>query len=367
LPVVRDPNDGTQVWLTWLAAASDPALPVIGYTATAMPGGHSCSTTGALSCRITGLTPGESYEFTVVAINGAGPGDPGTAPTDVTAPVVMGATDRPADAFIGGVGWWTSPVSVSWSATDAGSGLKDPVPGVSTVSAQGVSSVPSGPVCDNAGNCASGSVDVRVDSVGPVITVAGVTSGSVFTAGAVPAVSCTATDATTGLAGGCAVVVAGGNATGVGAFTATATATDNAGNVSSVVVPFVVHYRWDGFSQPIDSTGHEEDDEHEGDDDSVFKAGSTIPVKFMLTDASGHEVVPVSAPRWLTPAQGSASSLPVDEAVYLDPADSGAFYKAGDHGWKYNWKTAKSQGGFHWRIGVRLDDGSTHYVYIALR
>ena len=58
--------------------------------------------------------------------------------------------------------------------------------------------------------------------------------------------------------------------------------------------------------------------------------------------------------------------MPVDESVYSLPGDSGLTYKAAGTGWKYNWNTDKSQAGFYWRIGVRLDDGETYYVNIAL-
>ena len=86
LPPEPDPTDGTRVTLRWLAAQSDQDLPIIGYRATADPGGQSCSTTGELSCTITGLTAGQAYSFTVVAINGIGPSrtnrpDPPTAVT----------------------------------------------------------------------------------------------------------------------------------------------------------------------------------------------------------------------------------------------------------------------------------------------
>ncbi|MEU7824819.1 fibronectin type III domain-containing protein [Catellatospora sp. NPDC049133] len=69
-----DSEDGTRVTLRWLAAASE--LPIIGYRATAEPGGHFCTTDGALSCTITGLTDGVDHTFTVVAINGIGSSDP---------------------------------------------------------------------------------------------------------------------------------------------------------------------------------------------------------------------------------------------------------------------------------------------------
>jgi hypothetical protein len=83
-----DPEDGTRVTLRWLAAASD--LPIIGYRATAEPGGQHCTTDGALSCTITGLTAGVHYSFTVVAINAIGTSDP-SEPVSVP-PVVTAIT-----------------------------------------------------------------------------------------------------------------------------------------------------------------------------------------------------------------------------------------------------------------------------------
>jgi hypothetical protein len=81
-----DPADGTRVTLRWLATASE--LPIVGYRATAEPGGQFCATDGALSCTITGLTPGVDYAFTVVAVNGArssDPSDPAALPPTLTA------------------------------------------------------------------------------------------------------------------------------------------------------------------------------------------------------------------------------------------------------------------------------------------
>src|SRR5262249_48965562 len=49
------PGD-TQVTLAWTAPASNGGSPITGYTATASPGGATCSTGGATSCSVTGLT-----------------------------------------------------------------------------------------------------------------------------------------------------------------------------------------------------------------------------------------------------------------------------------------------------------------------
>ncbi|MEQ1698663.1 MAG: fibronectin type III domain-containing protein [Ilumatobacteraceae bacterium] len=120
LPPVVDPFDGTQVTLRWLAAVSDPATPVVGYVATAQPGGQSCSTTGALSCTISGLTVGVDYAFTVVAVNGVGqsPAQRPGAPGDVAAA---------ADGF--------RSVRVSWSAPNANGG--SPITAYTVVASDG--------------------------------------------------------------------------------------------------------------------------------------------------------------------------------------------------------------------------------------
>jgi subtilisin family serine protease len=66
---------------------SVPSTSTVSYTATAQPGGQSCTTT-ALSCVISGLTNGATYTFTVVAANvsGSGSASSGSVTTLYTAP-----------------------------------------------------------------------------------------------------------------------------------------------------------------------------------------------------------------------------------------------------------------------------------------
>jgi hypothetical protein len=156
-------------------------------------------------------------------------------------------------------------------------------------------------------------------------------------------------------------VVTGGS-NGVGSFTWTATATDRAGNIGIQTGTYKVVYRFDGFLQPINDTAHQV-----GTATSVFKAGSTVPAKFQLKNASGQVVQAATAPVWLTPVKGSSMSMPVDESVYTASADSGTTYRydATAQQYTYNWKTGT--GGNYHRIGVKLDDGQTYYVNIGLR
>ncbi len=78
--------DGSAI-VQWVAPASGGSEPIAGYTVTTSPGGITCTTAGALTCNMTGLTNGISYTFTVVARNSIGT----SAPSDPSPPVTPAA------------------------------------------------------------------------------------------------------------------------------------------------------------------------------------------------------------------------------------------------------------------------------------
>ncbi|QIG38267.1 hypothetical protein G5T42_01225 [Microbacterium sp. 4R-513] len=283
-----------------------------------------------------------------------------TVKLDKTAPTISGAVTSGRQTASG---WYDGPVIVTFTCADALSGVgtcSDPV----TLTANGAANPVTGTVTDKAGNTATATVSgIRIDSENPTLTTKDVNvEGGTFTLGSVPAATCTATDSFSGVAS-CIVTVTGGNANGVGAFDYRAVATDRAGNTTTILGTFRVVYRFDGFLQPINDTAHQV-----GASTSIFKAGSTVPVKFQLRNAAGALVQAATAPVWMTPVKGSATALPVDETIYSAAGDSGsAFrYDTTDKQYVFNWKTG-SAGGNYWRIGVRLDDGQTYYVNIGLR
>ena len=200
------------------------------------------------------------------------------------------------------------------------------------------------------------------DQRAPSVSVTGVTDGSRHHLGAAPRAGCVAhdEDGGTGLAGPCSVTVTGGNANGVGDFTVRATAEDRAGNVATTVARYRVEYRFDGFLQPINGGGHP-------GGLSVFQGGSTVPVGFRLQRADGSVVAPLTAPQWLTPQRGDSTSAGINEALWTEAPTSGDAFVPVAGQWLYNWSTRRLPTGYRYRIGVRLDDGTTHQVVVAVR
>jgi hypothetical protein len=252
-------------------------------------------------------------------------------------------------------------VKVHFTCSDALAGVAV-CPDDVTLTTNGANQSVTRQAVDFAANTASATVGgINIDREKPTITSVSPQAGGVYPLGSVPAPSCAASDDFSGVLS-CNVQVAGGSANGVGSFAYTATATDKAGNQSIQTGSYRVVYRFDGFLQPINDTAHQV-----GASTSIFKAGSTVPVKFQLKRADGTVVQATSLPVWLVPAKGTVTTAAVDENLYADPATSGSTFKWEGEQYHYNWATAKSQANFYWRIGVQLDDGQMYFVNIGLR
>ena len=279
---------------------------------------------------------------------------------DETAPSISGAATTAPNAN----GWYAGAVTVRFSCSDGLSGVAT-CPADVVLSTEGAGQSASGTAIDAAGNERTTTVrGINIDVTSPTVTIGGVASGGIYTLGAVPTVSCSASDAGSGLDGSCRLAVSGGLANGVGTYSYTATATDLAGNVTVFTGSYRVVYAFGGFLQPINDTAHQV-----GTSVSIFKGGSTVPVKLRLRSANGTVVQTNTLPVWLVPTGGSPLTAPVDETVYTASPTSGGTYRwdSVDQQYIYNWGTSKAQANRFWRIGVMLDDGNTYYVNIGLR
>lgn len=154
---------------------------------------------------------------------------------DATPPVITPAVA----GTLGDNGWYTSDVDVSWTVTDDESDVTSTTGcGAATVSTDtdGATFTCS---ATSAGGTASQSVTVKRDATVPALSFAG-NAGS-YTVDQQVAITCTASDAMSGLASSTCPGASGDAYTfGVGSHTLAASATDNAGNGSSASTQFTV-------------------------------------------------------------------------------------------------------------------------------
>src|SRR5262249_45531207 len=131
---------------------------------------------------------------------------------------------------------------------------------------------------------------------------------------------------------------------------------------SQAPVTIAIQYRLDGFLQPINDTAHQQLAM------SVFKAGSTVPVKLQLKDITGNVVQAANLPVWVNPQNVGTTSAPIDESVYTDQPSSGSAFRwdATGQQYIYNWQTPKNAGQV-WRICAKFDDLQQQCVNIGLK
>ena len=127
-----------EVTVSWTAPADDGGSAITGYAVTASPGGQTCTTTGATSCVVSGLTNGTPYTFTVVATNAVGDSSSSGASAPVTPDVAIPGSPSGVSGVAG-----NGEVTVSWTAPADDGG--------SAVTGYAVTASPGGQTCTTTG------------------------------------------------------------------------------------------------------------------------------------------------------------------------------------------------------------------------
>jgi len=132
----------------------------------------------------------------------------------------------------------------------------------------------------------------------------------------------------------------------------TVNATDNAGNTATQTVTYSVAYKFSGFLPPLKVKGKQQTPQ--------FKAGSTIPVKFQLTDNNGNYLSTATAWIWLDSKENKGTSSGRANK------DNNFRYDAASNQYIFNLSTKGLAKGPH-TIYVTLDDGTSYNVKITLK
>jgi hypothetical protein len=133
------------------------------------------------------------------------------------------------------------------------------------------------------------------------------------------------------------------------------TAVDKAGNPSAqTTAHYSVRYAFGGILQPINVNAS-----------SVFKLGSTVPVKFQLRDANGKFVTNAVATISVAKLSGLVWGDEL-EAVSTSAATTGNLFRSADNQYIFNLNTKPLSAGT-WRITITLDDGTSPYVIISFK
>lgn len=272
-----------------------------------------------------------------------------TIKRDATPPVLSSIRTPAANAN----GWNNSEVTVVFVATDGLSGL-DTVTHPVTISSEGAGQEVTGVATDLAGNSASLTVGgISIDCSPPEVAIAAPPDGCQYYLNQPVTAAWSAADGLSGLAvaAGTAPTGAAVDTAAVGEKSFTVTASDLADNQTTVTHAYQVLYVYKSVLPPLKNDGR-----------SVFRLGSTIPVKFQLQDALGAYVDNAVARLYLS-CGGAEIEATATSAV---TQDNYFRYDSREKQYIFELATRKLVAAT-WRLRIALDDGSSKFVSVTLR
>lgn len=272
---------------------------------------------------------------------------------DKTGPSVRGTASRPPDSN----GWYSRSVDVTWSGTDALSGVASCAAATGYAGPDDSDAQLTGTCVDKAGNLGHGVSSIQYDATAPVIAIVQPGNTEAYLLNEVAHAQYSCVDPASGVDDCIGTVAAGTpfDTRTVGDFTFAVAATDRAGNRAVLTHGYRVVYDFAGFFAPL------------GNLPSVNsgRAGRTYPVKFAIRDANGAAVSDRGAVAALiTVPVACGTTTPAGSPSFMNLAD--LTYDGASGWWQFAWRTSRSAAGC-WNLEVRLADGSARAVAFELR
>lgn len=145
----------------------------------------------------------------------------------------------------------------------------------------------------------------------------------------------------------------------VGITQVTFTATDHCNNMSAAQTLSVeVTYNFNGYFTPVLNDGS-----------SLFKSGRTVPVKFQLTAADGSIITNATAQLYVAMYAGvPIGTTDMTDATSTGNSDTGNEFRFDPTSGQYIYNlSTKGFATGTWLLRAKLNDGTTHDVFISLR
>ena len=273
-----------------------------------------------------------------------------TVNLDKTAPSVLGEPVRGADHD----GWYNHPLDVVWSGADGLSGIAACDPAGTYAGPDSAAASVSGSCRDIAGNSGHATFALAYDATAPTATVTTPPDGAIYLLDAVVTADYGCSDGLSGIDACAGPVPDGGNlpTASVGSHEFAVSATDRAGNTTTLHHDYAVQYRFVGFLQPIDNLPVL----------NIANAGRVIPVKWRLETADGSLVSDLGSFLSLLSAIIGCEAAPSD-IVEEDSASgrgSDLEYDAVAGQFIYQWRTEKTWAGRCIQMQLTLTDGTRY-------
>jgi hypothetical protein len=255
-------------------------------------------------------------------------------------------------------GWYKSDVALTWTVTEEESpnsliktGCVD-----QTVIADQAATIYSCEAISAGGSAGPVSVTIKRDATAPTVNlVGGPADGATYYVGldTIPAApTCSADDATSGVAD-CTVT---GYSTSRGTHTVTATATDNAGNSadSASISYTVAGLTVDGFFNPVNMGVL-----------NTVKGGNTVPLKFKVF-AGSTELTATSVVQSFKTVKTPCDAALTDDVEFTTTGGTSLRYDSTGSQFIQNWATPKAPGTCV-RVNLTLIDGQVVSADFKLR